>query len=266
MIKIKNLITLFSIITIFSINNVKAEEIKLNNSKNEDAFLPEINNQDLVGEYTLIDKKVEVYEKDGKLFISEVNSKNIKENELAKIGYLLFVLKNTQGMNIQFYKSKDGKFEKELVLRTLGGLRIDKNNFILEEPKNSPLIEELKKNMDIFRTIVETRSVSFSGTYAETSEKLKKEAEKIQYPYWKDFMNPFTSKIGLGKNGSVMDFNEYKNYTPSPSLKGLVIYEVSGYKSLKCVNDCVYYKIYGTDEKGELIKDYNGKIFYLSNN
>lgn len=57
-----------------------------------------------------------------------------------------------------------------------------------------------------------------------------------------------------------MDFNEYKSSSDKPSLKGLVLYETVDKEPFN------EYKIYGTDEDGNLITDDKGQLFFLSNN
>ncbi|MFN4149534.1 MAG: ankyrin repeat domain-containing protein, partial [Candidatus Sericytochromatia bacterium] len=127
------------------------------------------------------------------------------------------------------------------------------------------MIDSLKLNMHTIQTAFETYAVDWSGNYPEKLEELIKESKSKSY--WRDIKNPFTSMLGIGKNGALMDYKTYKNYKPNPSLKGLVLYEVINPKFDKEYkkSHCVKYKLYGTDENGELLKDKKGEIFFLTN-
>lgn len=129
-------------------------------------------------------------------------------------------------------------------------------------------IKSTKSNMYRLQTMIETHGVEWKGFYPDTIENLKIEAEKpIEFSYWKDSINPITGNKGIGKNGSVINYDFYKSYKENISdLKGMVIYQ-----SLECNNDestkkslCKIYKIYGTDKNGEIIKE-KGQEFYVSN-
>ncbi|MFN8576504.1 MAG: hypothetical protein U0354_06580 [Candidatus Sericytochromatia bacterium] len=143
------------------------------------------------------------------------------------------------------------------------------NNHVLAEINNNikDNISSVKANMHRLQTMVETHGVEWKELYPNNIEDLKIEAEKITKfgGYWKEFKNPFTGKIGI--NGSLIDYEFYKSYKGNISdLNGMVLY-----KSFECEKTnladrklCRIYKIWGTDEKGQIIKQ--EQDFYLSNN
>ncbi|MFN4149809.1 MAG: ankyrin repeat domain-containing protein, partial [Candidatus Sericytochromatia bacterium] len=141
----------------------------------------------------------------------------------------------------------------------------DNTIFYFKSSLNLLNIYILKSNIHYFQTIIETYSVDFGGIYPEKIEELQKEAKSKDY--WKDIKNPFTQMIGVGKNGAIMDYKIYKNYKPHPSLKGLVLYEAidSKFDKVEKKSFCTKYKIYATDENGDLLKEIDGKVFYLTN-
>jgi hypothetical protein len=135
----------------------------------------------------------------------------------------------------------------------------------LEKKKDLLEYNIIKENMNVIQALSETYAVDWDDKYPEKIEELEKEAKSKDY--WKDIKNPFTGMSGLGKDGAFMDYKKYKNYKPHPSLKGLVLYESVTPKFDKIENKsfCTKYKIYATDENGELLKDKDGKIFFLTN-
>ncbi|MBC7473907.1 MAG: DUF3352 domain-containing protein [Candidatus Sericytochromatia bacterium] len=122
-----------------------------------------------------------------------------------------------------------------------------------------------KANMYTFQLIAETYAVDNYGIYANNLPSLINVSKKRKY--FKDVKNPFTAKTGMGINGSYIEYKDYKNYKGNKSnLKGLVVYqsEKCKYNKKDKKNECLSYKIYGLDEKGNFIKN-DGKVFYLSN-
>jgi hypothetical protein len=210
-----------------------------------------------------------------------------KNYELVPIGGLTFVLKDSGGFTLEFKTDKSG-LNRTLLLRNANGELVSNQGFedILNHTQlkkmlgdfsllssntsdeNLPKDEKslLKANMHTTQTLTETYAVDYGGIYALGMEALYEEASKPELNYWKDFKNPYTGKTGYGKDGAFMDFKAYKNYKPHPDLKGLVLFQpVITYDSYGKKNICVKYYIYATDETGDLLKDKDGKVFYLSN-
>ncbi|MFN4151596.1 MAG: hypothetical protein ACK4IX_11685, partial [Candidatus Sericytochromatia bacterium] len=131
-----------------------------------------------------------------------------------------------------------------------------------ENIKNKSKYPSIKANIYTITTVVETYAIDFNGKYPEKLEDLEKYAKSNGY--WKEIKNPFTEMSGLGKNGSFMDYKTYKSYKSNPSLKGLVLYEAINPKFDKKLKKSfsTQYKIYGTDENGQLLKNKDGKIFF----
>lgn len=138
---------------------------------------------------------------------------------------------------------------------TIKGL--DLSGKTITEGQQSSKISSVKSNMHTFQTILETYSVDWAGVYPKTSKELKKVATSSNYPYWKDFKNPFTRTA----RNSFVDFSIYIKQKNKSKYKGYVIYEAI-LKSTPITS----YKIYGTDENGEIIKDSTGNVLYLTNN
>ena len=114
-------------------------------------------------------------------------------------------------------------------------------------------ISSVKANMHTLQTTVETYAADYKGIYPENIMQLYRDAINKEKNYWKGFYNPFTHEPGITLE-SVMDF---KFYEPIENYKGFVLYDPVGIPPVK-------YYIYGTDSKGELIKD-KGRIFTLTN-
>lgn len=119
-------------------------------------------------------------------------------------------------------------------------------------PKYASADYSVKANMHTLQTIVETYGVDWGGVYAAHMPMLYNEAKTTSVgPYWKDMTNPYTGKKALWSDWIV----DYKDYTPGETHAGKAVYAPA--------NSVLYY-IYGTDQKGELLKD-KGQVFYLSN-
>lgn len=128
-------------------------------------------------------------------------------------------------------------------------------------------VSSVKANMHTVQTLAETYAVDWGGTYPKDLTLMQKEA--IKGHYWKELTNPFTHKMGLAHKtnhlqGSIMDYNTYKNFKPHPKFAGMALYEAVIIKHYS-TRDFTSYRIYGCDEKGELIKGKDGKVFYLTN-
>lgn len=114
----------------------------------------------------------------------------------------------------------------------------------------------VKANMHSLQTMIETYGVDWGGTYPENLHILVKEAQQNSNPYWKELTNPFTQQTGIGQQGAMLDFANYR--AGNPLNQGLVIYESSPSKSL--------YFIYGVDAQGNWVQDQSrNEAFYLSN-
>jgi hypothetical protein len=204
--------------------------------------------------------------------------------ELIQINDLNFIIKFSGGYSIEFTKNnleiskniilRDSNFDifnensyQEMVSMYKELISTYQSYFEKIEKSSKPLDEKssLESNMHSIQTELETHAVDWGGLYPDKSEELEKEAKLKSY--WKEIKNPFTQMLGVGKNGAIMDYKIYKNYKPHPSLKGLVLYESidSKFDKLEKKSFCVKYNIYGTDEKGELLKDKEGKVFILTN-
>lgn len=204
--------------------------------------------------------------------------------ELIQINDFNFIIKFSGGYSIEFTKN-NGELSKNIILRDSNFEVFNENSyqemvsmyqeivntyqsyFEKIEKSSKPLDEKssLESNMHSIQMELETHAVDWGGLYPEKAEELQKEAKSKSY--WKDIKNPFTQMLGVGKNGAVMDYKMYKNYKTHPSLKGLVLYESidSKFDKVEKKSFCTQYKIYGTDENGELLKDKDGKVFYLTN-
>jgi ankyrin repeat protein len=133
--------------------------------------------------------------------------------------------------------------------------------------KNKNLVKNniTKENMHAIQILIQLYQSDLYSSYPEKLEDLEKYAKSNNY--WTEINNPFTLTSGLGKNGSIMDYKTYKNNKNNSSFKGLVLYESINPKFNKEYKKtlCTKYKLYGTDENGELLKDKDGKVFFLSN-
>ncbi|MFN8672196.1 MAG: hypothetical protein U0457_08985 [Candidatus Sericytochromatia bacterium] len=233
-----------------------AEEIKKTNILSEKI-------ENFVGDYNLLGKDVKIIIKNKKLSIIYKENKYSKENELIKIGYALFYLKDTGGYYILLEKNKENKFEKEITLFAPSGYPILKEDFFPEkeflEDKNKTL-SKIKANMHTLQTMIETYAVDFEENYPKNLTELYEYATKNNYPYWKEFINPFTANKGISQYGSLLDYKTYLEEKNKENLAGIVLYE-------PIVKDTIKkYKIYGIDFNGELLKDKNEEVFYLTNN
>ncbi|MFN8576685.1 MAG: DUF3352 domain-containing protein [Candidatus Sericytochromatia bacterium] len=179
-------------------------------------------------------------------------------------------LKKLEFIGTNSSKDEDGIYGNFALFADMENLEFDK--LIPESAKKGftgsqtrAKVSSVKTNMHILQTTVETYGVDWTGLYPNNIEELKKEAEK--HKYWKELKNPITEKTELGKGGSLINYSSYINHKANLStLKGMVIYQPSKCQMNKATKKtlCEGYKIYGTDEKGMIIKE-KGQDFYLSN-
>lgn len=124
-------------------------------------------------------------------------------------------------------------------------------------------ISSVKANMHTVQTMLETYGVDWGGTYPSTvgtgpapGSGLIGESLNASNPYYKDFVNPFTSQ-GMGTTGS----------TPGSSLIDITATTTAvgniGRTGLEAVGTTKYF-LYGFDKVGAVIKD-KGTAFSLSN-
>jgi hypothetical protein len=293
-----------TLICLFSLQNITNAEVISNEYSNKITSTSKITS--FVGEYKLLNFDVKIsLNKDNKLILTlpftdesiekfyEIvdfpqgffKGKSLEvfpvhgDFELVQISDTNFLIKFSSGYILEFVKN-NGEISKNIILHDSNFEIFNEDSYkktisIYKESLNiyqsylqilsSSKISSLKANMHIIQTVLETYAVDWSGNYTEKLEDLEKYAKNNGY--WKNILNPFTGKSGLGKDGAFMDYKKYKNYKPHPSLKGLVLYESidskfdKEYKKLFCTK----YKIYGTDDNGELLKDKDGKVFFLTN-
>lgn len=112
----------------------------------------------------------------------------------------------------------------------------------------------VKANMHTLQTMLETYAVDWGGLYPDSLAQLKHEATNSSYAYWKELTNPYTSETGL--YNAILD---YQAYRPLPQFKGMALYE-----PLPENGRVSTYRIWGTDEKAQILQDKN-KDFILSN-
>lgn len=189
--------------------------------------------------------------------------------ELVKISDSIFMIKYSGGYSIEL--KKEGKvFEKKLVLHndnfdTLNNREFNKiiltYKTIIDQVTKKKF-SDVKANMHTFQTTLEIYAVDNEGIYPNSLNSLSEES-KSKY-YWKDLINPFTNKSGIGKDGSVIELKDYKKLTVF--APGLVIFEPKNcpYNTYTKKSNCTSYIIYGTNEVGGFIQEKGGN-FYLSN-
>ena len=111
----------------------------------------------------------------------------------------------------------------------------------------------LKTNMFYLQTMLEDYSMEANGVFPSDLKDLYKDAASPDKNYWKDIVNPFTDKSGIGE--ALADFKIYKK---DLQFKGCILYEAIGEPVKK-------YNIYACDETGDLLKD-NDKPLTLNGN
>lgn len=110
-------------------------------------------------------------------------------------------------------------------------------------------LRQVKTNMHILQSMVETYAVDWNGYYPGSVEVLKQDAQ--QKNYWKELTNPFLGRSGRGKSYG----DEWASVTA-----GIVTYDPSGVPISR-------YFIYGYNQRGKGIKQGKGGYgaFYLTN-
>lgn len=116
-------------------------------------------------------------------------------------------------------------------------------------------LSSVKANMFTFQTLIETYAVDWKNTYPNTIGALKADANLPGRAYWKEFVNPFTSKSGYNLSYSVYSLSGQYD----ASHAGLVLYEF-----VRATGKRQRYYIYGLDKNGRLIRD-KGQNFFLTN-
>ncbi|PIQ24494.1 hypothetical protein COW36_24590 [bacterium (Candidatus Blackallbacteria) CG17_big_fil_post_rev_8_21_14_2_50_48_46] len=122
-------------------------------------------------------------------------------------------------------------------------------------------ISSIKANMHTVQTMLETYGVDWGGTYpigATAPADLITESRTASNPYYKDFVNPFTSQ-GMGATGGTASnsFTTITATTAAAANIGRVLLDAGVTSNTK-------YYLYGGDKVGALLKD-KGNNFYLSN-
>ena len=113
-------------------------------------------------------------------------------------------------------------------------------------------ISSVKANMHTVQTMLETYGVDWGGTYPGTAAILATEANTASNPYWKNFVNPFSSGTATAA-------------LPGPALIDYAAAAVgnAGKTGYDAASTTKYY-LYGYDKVGNFIKD-KGSNFTLSN-
>ncbi|MBT9546601.1 MAG: type II secretion system protein [Candidatus Sericytochromatia bacterium] len=124
-------------------------------------------------------------------------------------------------------------------------------------------ISSVKANMHTVQTMLETYGVDWGGTYPSTvgtgpapGSGLIGESLNASNPYYKDFVNPFSSQ-GMGATGS----------TPGNSLIDITVTTTVAAQAGKTgfnPSGSTKYYLYGFDKVGAVVKD-KGTAFTLSN-
>lgn len=128
--------------------------------------------------------------------------------------------------------------------------KLNINHKLSNKLQTNSNIDQLKANMHIFQTMLETYAVDHKGSYPKNISELIKEAQECKFgSYYKNLKNPFDEKLdGLVDKGA--------------NIKGSVIY--APIKDSK--GNITIYKIFANDKTGYHLKDTGGENFCLSNN
>lgn len=128
--------------------------------------------------------------------------------------------------------------------------KLNINHKLSNKLQTNSNIDQLKANMHIFQTMLETYAVDHKGMYPKNISELIKEAKENKFgSYYKNLKNPFDEKLdGLVDKGA--------------NIKGSVIY--APIKDSK--GNITIYKIFANDKTGHHLKDTGGEDFCLSNN
>ncbi|MEZ0367711.1 MAG: prepilin-type N-terminal cleavage/methylation domain-containing protein [Candidatus Sericytochromatia bacterium] len=128
--------------------------------------------------------------------------------------------------------------------------------------QNNARVASLKVNMKTFQTVLETYAIDWQGTFAGNVSDLKAEADGIGRDYWKEFNNPFTSKVGNGisyNDVSAVTLTSTGVSNPDPALAGQVLYD-----PVTTDQAITRYFVYALDKSGNALTD-QGQILTLSN-
>ena len=151
------------------------------------------------------------------------------------------------------YRQSLDEFQREV----LGDQQSAMHDYrIVMERKNR--ISAVKANMHTLQTTAETYAVDWAGKYPPDLKTLQAEASRPGLAYWHDVTNPFTQQAGLG--AAVADYQRYQSATEHRIFAGMVLYQ-----PIKAPDGSFSsYKIYGCDDKGELVMQQD-RVFVLSN-
>lgn len=184
-----------------------------------------------------------------------------KDKEMKEILSILKKFEFIVGNSSETDEMMKGEFvlSGDLVNMDFKGITsaFDKSNKALDKAE----VSLVKANMYSFQVVLETYGVDYYG-FQPNSSSLIKEAKAKKY--WKDFKNPYTAKTGIGAGKSVESYANYLKSKKKVDFKGTVLYEPST-KLDKKTKLSTGYKIYGVDEKGNLVKDSNKKVLVLTN-
>ncbi|MGE3724928.1 MAG: type II secretion system protein [Candidatus Sericytochromatia bacterium] len=117
-------------------------------------------------------------------------------------------------------------------------------------------ISSIKANMHTVQTMLETYGVDWGGTYPSSATALITESLAASNPYYKDFVNPFTSQ-SMGPAGATST-NSLLDITATTTAAGNI--GRTGYEDVGTTK----YFLYGFDKVGAVVKD-KGTAFSLSN-
>lgn len=114
-------------------------------------------------------------------------------------------------------------------------------------------LSSVKANMHTLQTLVETYAMDWKGEYPRNTLAVNQDA--VQGKYWKDFVNPFTSRSG--RYYSFADIGAFSSL--SQDHAGLVLYD-----PIVSQGKVSHYYLYGLDQEGRRIRD-KGQDFVLTN-
>ncbi|MFN8672197.1 MAG: hypothetical protein U0457_08990 [Candidatus Sericytochromatia bacterium] len=198
----------------------------------------------------------------------------LNENMRDKLDLLLElqVNENYEIVKDVIFRTGDGEILKTSISEYF--YEIDRKDFI----DNINLA--IKNNMHTLQTAIETFGVDNYSYYPKNLDDLFKEANEVSTPYWKILTNPINKKID--KNNAFADYKEYKEAKDKKVFAGFILYEAldlvksrkdESYVGVKPSEDFYKkypiiankYKIFGVDSEGNLLKNSDKEVFYLSN-
>jgi len=120
-------------------------------------------------------------------------------------------------------------------------------------------IADVKSNMHVFRTSVETYAVDYGGLYPENVEQLHSEASNPESRYWQEILNPFTKLPG--------ETEAYRTLSSSPDASGQQAEITPGVVAYirYALDQAAPYAIYGGGKAPQRALLEHGEVFILSN-